>query len=102
MDATSSGNWPHLAIPALTLIPPKGTVPDSDALKQTYDLACASAVFAEQQSFSSMLAGPGSESDEFQDIGFWCGEIDESKAEVSILSLLTLDQWVTKGTVSHS
>ncbi|KAF8610469.1 hypothetical protein BDV93DRAFT_550283 [Ceratobasidium sp. AG-I] len=100
MDATSPGTWPYLAVPALTLVPPKGPLPDSDAFKQTYDLACASAIFAEQQAFSSMLAGPGSESDEFLDIGFWCGEIDEGKVEVSILSSLTLDQWVTKGTIT--
>ena len=99
MDATSSGTWPYFAVPALTLVPPKGTLPDSSVFKQTYDLACASATLAEQQAFSSMLAGPGSESDEFLDIGFWCGEIDEDKVEVSVLSSLTLDQWVTNGTV---
>jgi hypothetical protein len=47
-----------------------------------------------------MLAGPSSESDEFADVGFWCGDIDENNKENSILEALSLGSWTQKGTVS--
>ncbi|CUA72304.1 hypothetical protein RSOLAG22IIIB_00969 [Rhizoctonia solani] len=100
MDLGPSSAWPHFAIPALTLVPSKGLLPESEALKQTYDLACASNCFAGRSSIGSLLAGPGSESDEFADVAFWCGEVDESNKEVSILQSLALDTWIQKGTIT--
>ncbi|CAE6470500.1 unnamed protein product [Rhizoctonia solani] len=97
LDLDPSGALPYFAVPALTLVPAKGPLPESEALKQTYDLACASNCFAQRSSIGSLLAGPGSESDEFTDVAFWCGEIDESNKEVSILQSLSLDSWVQKG-----
>ncbi|CAE6530216.1 unnamed protein product [Rhizoctonia solani] len=87
LDLESPGAWPYFAVPALTLVPPKGPLPESEALKQT--------------SIGSLLAGPGSESDEFADVGFWCGEIDENNKEVSILQALSLDPWVQKGSITR-
>ncbi|KAG9126912.1 hypothetical protein FRC07_001418 [Ceratobasidium sp. 392] len=101
MNSGPPGTWPYFAVPALTLVPAKGSLPDSDAFKQTYDFACSSNIFAERQLCGSMLAGPGSESDEFADVGFWCGEIDESSKEISILRSLSLDSWAEKGAVTR-
>ncbi|KAG8747998.1 hypothetical protein FRC10_009750 [Ceratobasidium sp. 414] len=99
MNSGPPGTWPYFATPALTLVPAKGPLPDSGAFKQTYDFVCSSSIFAERRLCGSMLAGPGSESDEFADVGFWCGEIDESNKEISILKSLSLESWVEKGTV---
>ncbi|KAH7340315.1 hypothetical protein B0J17DRAFT_314468 [Rhizoctonia solani] len=101
LDLGPPNAWPYFAVPALTLVPSKGPLPDSEALKQTYDLACASNSFAQRSSIGSLLAGPGSESDEFADVGFWCGEIDENEKEVSILQSLSLDPWIQKGTITR-
>ncbi|QRW00241.1 hypothetical protein RhiJN_28259 [Ceratobasidium sp. AG-Ba] len=99
MDCGPPGTWPLFAVPALTLVPPKGRLPEPDALKQTYEFASSANIFAERQFCGSILAGQGSESDEFADVGFWCGEIDESNNETSILSSLSLGSWVEKGNI---
>lgn len=100
LDSDSTGVWPHFAIPVLTLVPPNAPLPESGVLKQTYDLTCASNTFATRRSIGSMLAGPGSESDDFADVGFWCGKIDEADKEASLLHTLSLSSWIYTGTVS--
>ncbi|CAE6418226.1 hypothetical protein BN14_00124 [Rhizoctonia solani AG-1 IB] len=100
-DAASPSAWPYLAVPMLTLVPPEKHLPDSQALEQIYDLACASNRFAQRNLIGSMLAGPSSESDEFADVGFWCGDIDENNKENSILEALSLGSWTQKGTITR-
>ncbi|CAE6433380.1 unnamed protein product [Rhizoctonia solani] len=100
LDVPAPSAWPYFAVPALSLVPLKGTLPDSKVLKQIYDLTCASNRFAQDNSIGSLLAGSGSESDEFADVGFWCGEIDENNKEASILQSLSLDPWAQKGTIT--
>ncbi|KAJ1310345.1 hypothetical protein OPQ81_007084 [Rhizoctonia solani] len=101
LDLGPPSAWPYFAVPALTLVPSKGPLPESEALKQTYDFACASNSFAQRSLIGSLVAGPGSESDEFADVGFWCGDIDENNKEVSMLQSLSLDSWAQKGTITR-
>ncbi|ELU44644.1 hypothetical protein AG1IA_01331 [Rhizoctonia solani AG-1 IA] len=96
LDDALPNAWPRFSIPALTLISVKGPLPDPKALKQTYDLTCTANSYAQRNFIGSLLAGPGSESDEFADVGFWCGEIDENNIETSILQSLSLGIWIQK------
>ncbi|KAF8758410.1 Biotin and thiamine Synthesis associated domain [Rhizoctonia solani] len=101
LDDALPNAWPRFSIPALTLISVKGPLPDPKALKQTYDLTCTANSYAQRNFIGSLLAGPGSESDEFADVGFWCGEIDENNIETSILQSLSLGIWIQKGTITR-
>lgn len=90
----------------LLIAPPPRTVassslPDETVQNNLYSLARLAEAAAVSQSCSSILAGLGSESDDFGDVAVWLGEGQFGRGhEVDALKRLGFEKWATHGQIS--
>ncbi|KAL1756404.1 hypothetical protein FB107DRAFT_273912 [Schizophyllum commune] len=90
----------------LLIAPPPQTaqsssLPDETTQNYLYSLAKDAEEAAVSQSCSSILAGLGSESDDFGDVAVWLGQGEYGRGhEVDALKRLGFEQWATHGQIS--
>ncbi|GLB37234.1 putative regulator medusa [Lyophyllum shimeji] len=82
----------------LTLFPPT-TFPNGIVQRYLHSLAMFALQTAEENSCSSILAGKGSESDEFGDVALWLGS-GEFQTPMRVLNALGLAEWAANGEVA--
>ena len=92
----------------LLIAPPPQTaqsssLPDETTQNYLYSLAKDAEEAAVSQSCSSILAGLGSESDDFGDVAVWLGQGEYGRGhEADALKRLGFEQWATHGQVRRS
>ncbi|KAL1701213.1 hypothetical protein EV121DRAFT_294482 [Schizophyllum commune] len=90
----------------LLIAPPPQTaqsssLPDQTTQNYLYSLAKDAEEAAVSQSCSSILAGLGSESDDFGDVAVWLGQGEYGRGhEADALKRLGFEQWATHGQIS--
>lgn len=80
---------PRLMLPYLALLPPSPSpTPPVESLRYLVQLLTASRDSASGLIVSSLIAGKRSEAEDYGDVPFWIGELDESRLPEVILERL--------------